>query len=113
MFAIFFLHVDKFYYVLQCSNNYKQKQIIIINIIILTNDMDSRTVLQMSTSYIAIQGDLPVTLGILTNELWVSKLLHSKKDHKLRTVPTIVTAHTFGASRDTRVSYGWCLLIEE
>ena len=32
--------------------------------------------------------------------------------HKtLRTVPTIVTAHTFCASRDTRVSYGWCLLI--
>ena len=30
----------------------------------------------------------------------------------LRTVPTIVTAHTFCASRDTRVSYGWCLLIQ-
>ena len=28
------------------------------------------------------------------------------------TVPTIVTAHTFCASRDTRVSYGWCLLIQ-
>ena len=24
----------------------------------------------------------------------------------LKTVPTIVTAHTFSASRDTRVSYG-------
>ena len=31
----------------------------------------------------------------------------------LRTVPTIVTAHTFCASGDTRVSYGWCLLIHE
>ena len=30
----------------------------------------------------------------------------------LRTVPTFVTAHTFCASRDTRVSYGWCLLIQ-
>ena len=30
----------------------------------------------------------------------------------LRTVPTIVTAHTFCASRNTRVSYGWCLLIQ-
>ena len=30
----------------------------------------------------------------------------------LRTVPT-VTAHTLCASRDTRVSYGWCLLIQE
>ena len=28
-------------------------------------------------------------------------------------VPTIVTAHTFCVSRDTRVSYGWCLLIQE
>ena len=30
----------------------------------------------------------------------------------LRTVPTIVIAHTFCASRDTRISYGWCLLIQ-
>ena len=29
----------------------------------------------------------------------------------LRMVPTFVTAHTFCASRDTQVSYGWCLLI--
>ena len=27
-------------------------------------------------------------------------------------VPTFVTAHTFCASQDTRVSYGWCLLIQ-
>ena len=31
----------------------------------------------------------------------------------LRTVPTIVNAHTFCASRDTRDSYRWCLLIQE
>ena len=31
--------------------------------------------------------------------------------NRLRTVPTIVTAHAFCAFRDTRVSYGWCLLI--
>ena len=30
----------------------------------------------------------------------------------LRSVPTFVTVHTFFASRDTRVSYGWCLLIQ-
>ena len=30
----------------------------------------------------------------------------------VRTVPTIVTAQTFCASRDTRVSYGWCSLIQ-
>ena len=30
----------------------------------------------------------------------------------LRTVPTIVIAHTFCASRDTRISYQWCLLIQ-
>ena len=31
---------------------------------------------------------------------------------RLRTAPTFVTAHTFCASRDTQVSYGWCLLIQ-
>ena len=30
----------------------------------------------------------------------------------LRTVPTIVITHTFCASRDTLISYGWCLLIQ-
>ena len=30
----------------------------------------------------------------------------------LRTVPTVVFARTFCTSRDTRVSYGWCLLIQ-
>ena len=34
-------------------------------------------------------------------------------DALLRMVPTIVTVHTFCTSRDTRVSYGWCLLIQE
>ena len=29
----------------------------------------------------------------------------------LRMVPTFVTVHMFCASPDTRVSYGWCLLI--
>ena len=27
-------------------------------------------------------------------------------------MPTIIIAHTFCASRDTRISYGWCLLIQ-
>ena len=31
---------------------------------------------------------------------------------ELRMVLTFVTAHTFCPSRDTRVSYGWCLLIQ-
>ena len=30
----------------------------------------------------------------------------------LRTVPTIVIAHTVCASRDTGISYGWCLLMQ-
>ena len=30
----------------------------------------------------------------------------------LRTVPTIVSAHTFCAPRDTRISYRWCLLTQ-
>ena len=29
----------------------------------------------------------------------------------LRTMPTIVIAHRFCASRDTQISYGWCLII--
>jgi len=33
------------------------------------------------------------------------------KDNVLRTVPTIVIAHTFCASPDTRISYRQCLLI--
>ena len=37
--------------------------------------------------------------------------LEHNGDAVLRTVPTIVTAHTFCASQDTRVSYGWCLRI--
>ena len=37
--------------------------------------------------------------------------LKKKKDY-LRTVPIFVTARTFCVSRDTRVSYGWCLLIQ-
>ena len=39
----------------------------------------------------------------------------NRKDRRrnLRTVPTFVTAHTFCASRDTRVSYGRCLLIRD
>ena len=31
---------------------------------------------------------------------------------ELRTVPTIVIAHTFCTSRDTRISYGRCLSIQ-
>ena len=40
------------------------------------------------------------------------KLNHSKSNFGLRTVPTIVIAHTFCASPDTRISYRECLLIQ-
>ena len=30
--------------------------------------------------------------------------------HALKTVPTFATRHTFCASGDIQVSYGWCLL---
>ena len=55
---------------------------------------------------------------VLREELNVKKSSHDGTELRdspetLRTVPTIVTAHTFCASRDTRVSYGWCLLIQE
>ena len=32
--------------------------------------------------------------------------------NQIREVPAIVIAHTFCASRDSRISYGWCLLIQ-
>ena len=38
--------------------------------------------------------------------------LHTPKFRVLSTVPTSVTAHMICASRDTRVFYGWCLLIQ-
>ena len=39
-------------------------------------------------------------------------LLESNYWNELRTVPTIVIAHTFCASPDTRISYRQCLLIQ-
>ena len=42
---------------------------------------------------------------------WVL-IVRKKIDTALRPVPTFVTAHTFCASRVTRVSYGLCLLIQ-
>ena len=45
-----------------------------------------------------------------------SSLTGSEPDNNinqyLRTVPAIVIAHTFCASRDTRISHGWCLSIQ-
>ena len=37
---------------------------------------------------------------------------HFSSVSPLRTVPTIVNAHTFCASQDTRISYRQCLLIQ-
>ena len=44
--------------------------------------------------------------------LWNLKPKKKLSSLKLSTVPTFVTAHTFCASRDTRVSYRWRLLIQ-
>ena len=33
-------------------------------------------------------------------------------NNQLRMVPTFVTAHTFCASQDSQIFYGWCLLIQ-
>ena len=46
---------------------------------------------------------------IVRSKIHTVCVLHSQH---LRTLPTIVTAHTFCASRDTRVSYRWCLLMQ-
>ena len=46
-------------------------------------------------------------------KLGLKYLKSSSKPHlNLRTVPTIVIAHTFCASPDTRISYRQCLLIQ-
>ena len=52
------------------------------------------------------QGLVYVRMENQNNPFWSAENL-------LRAVPTIVTAHTFCAPRDTRVSYGWCLLVQE
>ena len=43
----------------------------------------------------------------------ICNILEAQKNYSpvLRTVPTIVMAHTFCASLDTRISYRQCLLI--
>ena len=41
-------------------------------------------------------------LTVFSGEKYIAKL------KKLRTVPTIVIAHTFCASRDNRICYRWC-----
>ena len=59
-------------------------------------------------------GSILVTDGIQNYTCFIDPKLIAigRYELPLRTVPTIVTAHTFCASRDTRVSYGWCLLIQ-
>ena len=42
----------------------------------------------------------------------IFKCLNGHTVFTLRKVPTIVIAHTFCASRDTRISYCWCLLVQ-
>ena len=75
----------------------------------------------LQMAYFAVTLPMQVTLGVSLSLLW-SIAWHLRKVRIefvkvmlqgtiLRTVPTIVTAHTFCASRDTRVSYRWCLLI--
>ena len=44
---------------------------------------------------------------IAVTDCWNSRVqIFDSSGNYLRTVPTIVTAHMFCASRDTRVSYG-------
>ena len=52
--------------------------------------------------------------GLLQISVTGLKILGIKNVHDLvlRTVPTIVIAHTFCASQDTRISYQLCLLIQ-
>ena len=47
----------------------------------------------------------------IQSSLSCTDTLGARKSVRFRTVSTFVTAHTFCASRDTRVSHGWCLQI--
>ena len=60
---------------------------------------------------------LNTNTGVLSNLQQSIKFtsIFCSVDHNcccLRTVPAFVIAHTFCASRDTQVSYGWCLLLQ-
>ena len=48
--------------------------------------------------------------GLLTN--LTLKQARLVREGGFRMVPTFVTAHTFCASRDTRITYGWCPLVQ-
>ena len=62
--------------------------------------------------------DEQILIGMGVNKsLMVTKITHGYPVQQLRvpdlrTVPTFVTAHTFCASPDTRISYRQCLLIQ-
>ena len=52
---------------------------------------------------------LPDTLNYVQYH-YIQPVKYSSEDlFDVRTVPTFVTVHTFCTSRDTRVSFGWCL----
>ena len=61
----------------------------------------------MSSSYIYNRTKITSTPSRSSGETFWCKFKNI-----LRTVPTIVIAHTFCASRDTPISYGWCLSIQ-
>ena len=54
---------------------------------------------------------LQYTVEVLTATTLTSNI-NFMQDPVLRTVPTIVIAHTFYASPDTRISYRQCLVIQ-
>ena len=41
----------------------------------------------------------------------INRKVTNRNKGLLRTVPTFVTAHTFCASGDTLVFYGWCIFL--
>ena len=61
---------------------------------------------------IKIRISFAIHLGAIRAEFAPEHVVIFAGINELRTVPTIVIAHTFCASRDTRISYGWCLLIQ-
>ena len=62
-----------------------------------------------SLACLARMACMPRTFGSLARTL---ATYESTGEKSLRTVSTFVTAHTFCASQDTWVFYGWCLLMQ-
>ena len=80
-----------------------------------TNSTEENHVEKISEGYFKVRSQMQILSlqsGVYTKIRVSNKLMMIKFPLLERTVPTIVIAHTFCASPDTRISYRQCLLIK-